>query len=207
MIRERHLIDGFKLATFAVVLWMMGRFDAWDNPTAWLYLAIHGSYGVLWTLKSRIFGDAQWERPLTAIRTLGGVVVLSSYWIAPLLICHDDHRAAPAVAAVAVALYAIGVFLHFAADMQKWMHLRLRPGTLLDYGLWAKTRNPNYLGELLIYGSFALLAGHPVPWMILAFVVGAVWVPNMRRKDRSLSRHSGFPAWEQKSTLLVPWLL
>ena len=37
---------------------------AWDNVLAWIYLALHGTYGVLWILKSRYFGDLAglWER-------------------------------------------------------------------------------------------------------------------------------------------------
>jgi steroid 5-alpha reductase family enzyme len=39
---------------------------------------------------------------------------------------------------------AAGIFLHFAADMQKHISLALRPGQLVTEGLWSRTRNPNY---------------------------------------------------------------
>jgi steroid 5-alpha reductase family enzyme len=48
-------------------------------------------------------------------------------------------------------------------------------GFLLRVGLIAKTRNPNYLGEVLIYGGLALAAWHwyPVPVLVgwLMFIV------------------------------------
>ncbi len=103
-----------------------------------------------------------------------------------------------------VAIYAVGVFLHFSADMQKHMWLQLRPGHLLTEGLWAKNRNPNYFGELLIYAGFGLLAMHWLPMVILAAWVIFYWWPNMREKDRSLSRYPGFAEYKKRSALFIP---
>ena len=62
-LRQRHFIDSHKLATGLATLGLMAAYGAWDNTTAWLYLGLHGGYGVLWALKSRTFPDAQWEAP------------------------------------------------------------------------------------------------------------------------------------------------
>lgn len=51
--------------------------------------------------------------------------------------------------AAAPAVYAVGVILHFSADMQKHTALKLRPGELIDDGLFAMVRNVIYFGELL----------------------------------------------------------
>ena len=105
-----------------------------------------------------------------------------------------------------VAMWGVGVFLHFASDMEKHVSLALRPG-LLTTGLWARCRNPNYLGELLIYLAFSLLARHWLPLAALALFVAAVWVPNMVRKDRSLARYPEFEAYRKRSGILFPRLL
>jgi protein-S-isoprenylcysteine O-methyltransferase Ste14 len=102
-----------------------------------------------------------------------------------------------------VSLYAFGVFFHFAADMQKHTVLALRPG-LITTGMFALCRNPNYFGELLIYLSFGLLAMHWLPVLILALFVAIVWLPNMRRKDRSLSRYAEFAAYARQVKLFIP---
>ena len=206
ILRERGLIDGFKLLTGPFVLGCMAAFGRWDSMAAWLYLALHGTYGVLWVLKSRIFGDAQWERPLTPVRALMLSTGLAGYWLAPLLLPMRGVEVRPPLACACVAIFGLGVFLHFAADMQKHVSLALRPGTLFTGGLWARVRNPNYLGELLIYLSFAALAQHWAPFVILALIFAVEWAPNMIRKDRSLARYAGFTEWRARSGILLPRL-
>jgi steroid 5-alpha reductase family enzyme len=204
MLRERHVIDAFKGATAPVVLALMGAYDAWERPTAWLYLALHGVYGVLWVIKSRVFGDASWERPLTPRRGLKLVAGLAAYWAAPWLLMSSGREAPAAALGAWVALGVFGVFQHFAADMQKHTTLRLRPGVLLTEGLWARTRNPNYLGELCIYAAFAGLSQHPLPWALFGAIILAEWVPNMRRKDASLARYPAFAEYKARTGLLLP---
>ena len=203
--KQKHFIDTHKGATALVILGMMAFYDSWDNPTAWVYWAIHGSYGVLWVLKSLTFGDKSWERPSPLWYGLVIWGAMTLYWVAPWIICRYDVQAPSWVLGVCVAVYGLGVFLHFASDMQKHMALKLGSG-LLTTGLWSRSRNPNYLGELLIYGSFAALTLHWIPPGILAFFVLAVWVPNMLRKDRSLSRYPEFAEYKKRAGLIVPFL-
>ena len=204
MLRERHIIDTFKLATAPLVLGAILALGATDRVTPWIYLGLHGTYGVLWYLKSRVFGDKSWERPLTALRAALLVTGLSGYWAAPALILWTGVEAPPWLLGACVSLGVFGVFLHFAADMQKHTSLSLRPGVLLTEGLWARTRNPNYLGELCIYLAFAALSMHPLPFVLFGAVIAVEWVPNMRRKDKSLSRYPDFAAYKARSGLLFP---
>jgi steroid 5-alpha reductase family enzyme len=202
--KQRHFIDSHKLASGPAILGLMWHLDAWDNATAWTYLALHGTYGVLWALKSRAFPDRQWEQQTGLGYGLVIWAALSLWWLAPWLIASTGSEAPPATTAACVAAWGLGVFLHFSSDMQKHESLRLRPGELFTGGLWARCRNPNYLGELLIYGSFTALARHWIPVAVLATFLAAVWIPNMLRKDRSLARHAGFAEWKRRSGLLFP---
>lgn len=202
--RQRHFIDSHKGATGPAVLAMMAAHDAWTNPIAWLYLALHGTYGLLWITKSRLFPDRSWEKECSLAYGLVIWAGLSLYWIAPWLITSHDLRLPPATAAACVALYALGIFLHFVADMQKDVSLRLRPGVLVTEGLWSRCRNPNYLGELFIYLGFGLLAAHWAPIAALGLFVAVVWVPNMLRKDRSLSRYPEFGWYRARSWRFLP---
>lgn len=204
--RQKHFIDSHKAATGFFVLLLIALYGQWDNPTAWAYLALHGAYGALWAFKSRVFPDKQWERPAS----LGyGLVIwggLSLYWLAPWLLMAREIHAPAWYLGGCVALYTLGVFLHFAADMQKHTFLRLRPGELMTDGLWSHVRNPNYLGELLIYLGFGLLAMHWTPLVIVLLFVLFVWLPNMRRKDRSLARYPEFAAYKSRSKILIPFV-
>jgi steroid 5-alpha reductase family enzyme len=82
--------------------------------------------------------------------------------------------------------------------------LRLRKG-LIEDGLFARTRNPNYLGEILIYGGFAVASYHWQPFVVLAgwFLY---FVRNMRRKDVSMSRHPEFAAYKARTGMFLPSL-
>lgn len=204
--KQKHFIDSHKTVTCIAVLILMAAYRQWDNPTAWVYLALHGTYGILWVLKSQIFPDKSWEEKTG----LGyGLVIwggLTLYWVAPWMLTSRGIQAPPWYLGICLSLYVLGVFLHFAADMQKHTALKLRPGHLITDGMFARCRNPNYLGELLIYLGFGLLAMHWVPVVILALFVGVVWVPNMLRKDRSLSRYPEFEAYRRQSKMFIPFL-
>ncbi len=188
------------------VLACMYYFQQFDSVTAWAYLATHGTYGLLWVLKSRAFGDKQWEQECGL---LYGFVIwggLSLYWIAPWLITSRSLQAPAWLIGSAVSIWGLGVFFHFASDMQKHVQLSLKKGLIQD-GLWARCRNPNYFGELLIYAGFSSLAMHWAPFVALSIFVIAVWIPNMRKKDRSISRHDGFDEYKRRSKMFIPFLI
>ncbi len=93
--------------------------------------------------------------------------------------------------------------------MQKHTQLKAQPGLITD-GLFSLSRNVNYFGELLIYGSFmalgaaALRSAWPLLWL-LAFVP-VMWVPRMRQKDQRLARHEGFKAYSARTKLFIPFV-
>jgi len=202
----KYFIDSNKGITFGVVLAFMAIYHQWDNPTAWVYLALHGTYGLLWVLKSRIFPDASWERPTSLWFGLVSWGALCLYWVAPWLLTWRGVQAPLWYLALCVSLYAFGLFMHFASDMHKYIALRLQPGTLITDGLWSRLRNPNYFGELLIYLGFGLLAMHWLALAILALWIVAYWLPNMRRKDRILAQLPGFEAYRQRSKMFIPFV-
>ena len=50
-------------------------------------------------------------------------------------------------------------------------------------------RHPNYLGEMLIYGSFALMVWHWLPFIVLAWIWGGLFAVNMTIKEARMSRY------------------
>lgn len=206
--KHKHYIDSHKALTGVWVLGLIAWYHAWDNVVAWIYLALHGTYGILWLLKSRYFGDKNWERDIGVGLGLGTWLALSLYWISPwLIVSGRAHPIPPWMICVCISVYIFGVFLHFASDMQKHMSMAHRRGTLLTEGLWSLSRNPNYLGELCIYLGFTLLPMHWLPLGALALIVVTVWVPNMRKKDQSLSRYPEFAAYKSKTKLIIPYCI
>lgn len=204
--RQKHFIDSHKAATALFVLLLMAIYRQWDNPTAWVYLALHGTYGILWVLKSRIFPDQSWEERTSlgyGLAIWGG---LSLYWLAPWLIISRDILAPVWFQALCISIFAFGVFTHFASDMQKTVSLKLSPGHLISSGMFARLRNPNYFGELLIYAGFGSLAMHWLPILVLLAWISLVWIPRMLKKDRVLAQYPDFEQYRARSKLFIPFL-
>lgn len=205
--KHKTFIDSHKGATGLFVLGCIAYYRDWSDLRAWLYLAMHGTYGILWIIKSHYFGDRQWERPISISYGLTTWFGLSLYWVSPWLICSHRTAIPPAwYLGLCVFIFTIGIFLHFVTDMQKHMSLQLRPGVLITEGLWGSVRNPNYLGELLVYLGFSMVAYHWAPLAALALIIVAVWIPNMLRKDKSLSRYPEFAAYRARSNLFIPYI-
>ncbi len=202
----KHFIDSHKGATPLAVLALMAYFNQWENTTAWIYLALHGTYGILWVLKSRIFPDRAWDLPANIWHVLyiwGG---LTFYWIAPYIITSQNVLAPAWLMAFAVSLFGFGVFLHYAGDMQKYVTLQHRPGHLITNGLMSRVRNINYFGEFLIYTSFACLSMHWIPFVVIGLFMAIVWIPNMIKKEKSLSRYPEFEEYKKRSKAFFPFI-
>lgn len=196
LVKLAWVINAQKAGTLPFVLALMLRYDCWTNA-AWIYAALHGSYGLIWLMKDLAFPDPNWQRRVT----LGGAfssfaLVLGPYWLAPWLLISGaagvPERPAWLLGGAAL-LYALGVAIMLAADAQKYFTLRVERG-LITTGMFRFVRHPNYLGEMMLYAAFALVAGHWAPWLVLAWVWGGLFVPNMIRKERSMSR---YPAWAE----------
>jgi protein-S-isoprenylcysteine O-methyltransferase Ste14 len=89
------------------------------------------------------------------------------------------------------------------SDAQKYYTLQARQG-LIQEGLFSRMRNPNYLGEILIYASYAIMSLHWLPYLVLAAWVFAFFVRNMLAKDKSLARYAELAEYRRKSGLLLP---
>lgn len=179
--------------------------DVW-TATAWTYAALHGSYGLAWLLKDRVFPDPSWEKRIT----FGGAAAmwlcaLGLYWIAPVIIVTQRVEQPPWLLGVATVAYVLGVLLMMGSDGQKHFTLRARRGLITD-GFFARVRHPNYLGEMVLYGSFAALAGHWLPWAVLGWMWTTVFVPNMLRKEASMARYPEWEAYRARTGFLLPRL-
>ena len=212
MMKYKFYIDTHKGATFFYILSLIYFYNAFDNILAMVYLAIHGSYGFFWVLKSKIFPDKTWE---VKVPLYYGFVIwfgLSLYWIAPWIITSEffydisTKSNINIIIASGIFLYVLGVFLHFTSDMQKFTQLKNKPGHLIDDGLFKRCRNINYFGELLIYSSFALLSMHWISWVVLLLFIILVWAPNMIRKDKSLAKYDNFEDYKKGSKLFIPFI-
>ncbi|MEI9999339.1 MAG: DUF1295 domain-containing protein [Verrucomicrobiota bacterium] len=196
-------INAHKILVPPVVLGLMGYFNNWSTE-AFLYLSLHSTYSALWLMKSALFPDRRFEAPVPLRIGIPFIFLpLAGYYLAPYLLTSRHVVLAPWILGVTLSIYTVGIFFHYVGDAQKFYTLRLKPG-LIEDGLFGQTRNPNYLGEILIYLAFAILSWHWLPFCVLGAWVFGFFVPNMLRKDKSLSRHPGFAEYKSRSGLLLP---
>jgi len=205
--KQKHFIDFHKGITFLYILGLIYFYSAFDNVAIWVYLGLHGTYGVLWVMKSMIFPDKSWEEDTGLIYGLVILIGLSLYWISPWIIVsgyfHDGQMTLIPNWLISVSIFSfgIGIFLHFSSDMQKHTALKLNPGKLITDGLFKKSRNMNYVGEFLIYLSFSLLSMHWLPILVLGSFILVIWIPNIIKKDKSLSRFQEFSKYKKNTRI------
>ena len=75
---------------------------------------------------------------------------------------------------------------------------------LIRSGFFRYTRNPNYLGEMLLYSGFAIMLNHWYPWIYLASVWCTVFTLRMLTKDCSLRKKLGWDAYAWNTNILLP---
>jgi protein-S-isoprenylcysteine O-methyltransferase Ste14 len=204
------VINFQKCGTFFFLGLLMCYYQNFSMP-AWIYLAMHGSYGIAWFIKDMAFPDPGWQARIT----IGGGIlaflgVLGWYWVFGwLLIAGISRPQYPlpegAWFALCVSLCILGTVVMVAADAQKFFTLRERSGLITD-GMYRHVRHPNYLGEMMVYGSLALMVWHWLPLVVLAVVWSVIFAVNMVLKESSMSRYPEWAAYRQRTGWLLPGL-
>ena len=212
-LKQKYFIDSHKGVTPFFIIGLIGYYNQWDNFIAFIYLALHGTYGLLWVTKSYIFPDKQWEQNTSISYGILIWLGLSLYWISPYIITSNDaifplFKETPGniYYASCIVVYIIGIFLHFTSDMQKYISLELKKGHLIDNYMFSKIRNTNYLGEFFIYVGFTLLASDWAPLIALFIFIIFIWIPNMIKKDKSLSKYQEFENYKKRTNRLFPFI-
>jgi len=62
----------------------------------------------------------------------------------------------------------------------------------------------NYLGEIMLYAAYAVLAQSTLYWGVLLYVWCLMFAGNMIRKEVSLRKKPGFAEYEKNSGMLFP---
>jgi len=190
------------------LIWWYGN----TSTAAWIYLALHGTYGLVWLVKDLAFPDPNWQIRIT----IGGGInaflgVLGWYWVFGWLLISGTVRPVYPLPdniwfALCISLCMLGSVIMIAADAQKYFTLRVKRGLITD-GMHRFIRHPNYLGEMMIYGSFALMVWHWLPVVVLAWVWLGLFSVNMVMKEASMSRYPEWAAYKKRTWWLVPGLL
>lgn len=208
VLKLNWVINFQKGATAFWVIALMLHFQNYSTQ-AWVYLALHGSYGFCWLLKDISYPDPKWQTRVTFGGALMSIIaVLGPYWVIPYVLISpvlgDAHVGANWYwLCIAIAVHTLGVAIMLSADGQKYFVLKYKKGLIQD-GLFRYIRHPNYLGEIMIYGSYAIVAWHWIPWVILAWVWIGLFSVNIAMKERSMSRYPEWADYKKRTYYLIP---
>lgn len=208
VLKMAWVINFQKGGTLFYIAMLMAVFHN-TSPAAWTILALQGTYGLCWLLKDTLFPDATWQKRIT----FGGAfltftLVLGMYWLIPFLAISPIlgvNRPQPSLAflALCVGIHTLGLAIMLASDAQKHFTLRIKRGLITD-GMFRFVRHPNYLGEMMLYGAYALIVQSWIPWVILGAIWLQVFTVNMLQIEASLARYPGWAAYRARTGFLLP---
>lgn len=201
----RGVINFQKGGTLVVCIALMRYFNNY-SITATTYTALHGGYGLCWFLKDCIFPDPKWEPKITIGSAIAVfTAVLGPYWvIAYNAIGRGAARSTTALCGATIT-FMLGLCVMMGADGQKFFVTKLKRGLITD-GFFSLVRHPNYLGEMMIYGSFAYVSCHPSSWVIVTTIWTGLFLPFMLRKEARMSRYPEWTAYKARTGFLLPRL-
>jgi len=196
-------INAHKLLIIPVIVGLMVLYSNFSIE-AYVYLGLHGTYSILWFIKFYWFRDEGFQLKVSFQKGFFTLfVVMLGYFVAPFILISQHIQAEPYYIAIVLFVYIIGVFFHFVSDIQKYYTLKYKKGLIAE-GMFSRTRNPNYFGEIMMYTSFAMFSQHWLPFVIISCFTIFVFLGIMRKKDEFLSQYPEFEAYKKKTWLLFP---
>ena len=199
-LKARYLANFYKGCTFFYVIILMHIYKNF-SMSAYIYLALHGSYGFLWIIKDIYFPDKNFDKKMTIPSMIGGFGILSIYWFLDFLEIAGYGIQNPSISRIIFAFlsYIFGVVIMLLSDCQKFFTLKYKKGLICE-GMFYCNRNPNYFGEILVYGSFGIMIGNWISWGILVFIWLTVFNLNIYLKDvTSLQKKEGWDIYKRRS--------
>ncbi len=107
--------------------------------------------------------------------------------------------------AIALPLYILGSLINTGADVQKMAAKSLGSGLVKD-GIWRGVRHVNYLGDLMRYTSFSVIAGSWWAFLVPG-VITLLYLQRISQKEESMAaKYPEFAAYQQNSSRLLPWI-
>jgi steroid 5-alpha reductase family enzyme len=228
--RDASIVDVFWGVGFVAVALSTWTFERGYEPRATLVLGLVALWGLRLAGHLLLRNRGQPEDPrYQAMRRAHGArfAWVSLYtvfglqaallWIVSLPAQVAITAAVPAwlgpLDAIGSALFAIGFLFEAVGDLQL-ARFRADPanrGRVLQRGLWAWTRHPNYFGDALVWwGIFAIALGVPWGWATLPapalMTLLLLRVSGVALLERSIAkRRPEYEQYRERTSAFLPW--
>ena len=203
IIKFNWIINAQKTGTIFLMFLLMVLYNNYSTG-AWLYLSLHGTYGLLWFLKDIVYPDKSFQVYLTPIPALLVISFLLSYWLMGFeVMCGlGDQNPSGKKIFGCFFLFSFGNILMMCSDLQKFIILEYKKGLIDDYFL-KNNRNTNYFGEILVYLTFAIACGRKEGYIMLISEWILFFGTRIYMKDLRLARKHGFEKYKRNSYLIL----
>lgn len=174
-----------------------------------IYLCLHVSYCLWWMVE-------QWLFPLRREQIFTEKVGLPIFIVVLLFVgvfyalpgyfaFTNPHPITYLTIAIALPLYIFGSLINTGADVQKMVAKDMGVG-LVKEGVWRSVRHVNYLGDLMRYTSFSIVAGSL--WaFLLPGVITLLYLQRINQKEKSMAaKYPDFATYQESSSRLLPWI-
>jgi steroid 5-alpha reductase family enzyme len=161
----------------------------------------------------RLLADApEGRRFAVAVRKVFVVQGLAAWFVAlPLQVAAATDRPLGWIAAAGVVVWLVGMTFEGVGDAQLAAFKRdpANRGRVMDRGLWAWTRHPNYFGDAAVWWGLWLVAAEAWPGVLtvlspvamtyfLAFATGA------RLLESQMAKRPGYPEYMDRTSMFFP---
>ncbi len=174
-----------------------------------IYLCLHISYCLWWLLEQLLFPQRRQQlfTEKVGISTFFFVILfVGVFYSFPGYLAFTNHNPLSYLTvAIALPLYIFGSLINTGADVQKMVAKSMGSGLVKD-GAWRSLRHVNYLGDLMRYTSFSVIAGSL--WaFVLPGMISLLYLQRIGEKEESMAaKYPEFAAYQQNSSRLLPWI-
>ncbi len=173
-----------------------------------IYLCLHIGYCSWWLLEQWLFPNRRniFAEPANLATLIAVVLFVGVFYALPGYLAFTNSMPISYWAiAIALPLYIFGSLINTSADVQKMTAKSMGAGLVKD-GAWRHVRNINYLGDLMRYTSFAVVAGSPWAY-ILPGTIAALYAQRILQKEQSMgNKYPDFEDYQANSSRLLPWI-
>ncbi|MDI9917940.1 DUF1295 domain-containing protein [Rhodococcus sp. IEGM 1379] len=225
-IGRHNVVDvswGVGFVVIAVVSAVFGTGDPWRRV---LLVVLVGIWGVrlAWHMAVRsrgkgedpryeeLLGKASGNRTRYAIRKIYATQGISLWFVSlPIQVASVSHGSVSALVVLGVVLWLVGVTFEAVGDRQM-AEFKSDPGSrghIMDQGLWAWTRHPNYFGDACVWWGIFLVSASVWPGVLtilspIAMTYFLVFATGARLLERHMAQRPGYREYQERTSYFIP---
>ena len=140
----------------------------------------------------------------------GAIQWVVSLPLQALLVSEAPSGALGFLAVIGLALWLVGFLVEAVGDAQLAAFKRdPNRGPIMDRGLWAWTRHPNYFGDSCVWWGLwlAAAAAGPAAWTFVAPALMTyllVWGSGARLLEKTMSKREGWDDYARRTSFFIP---